>query len=248
MGEAERLAQTLDALKAAHFDAAGSAGDYAALARSRERAELAAALSALEGVDPKRLSIPCQTAVWLNAYNAGVLRDHAELGGGGFFARSRLRIAGHAWSLDDIEHGLLRGNVAKPGSLMAPMKKSDPRLAFTPPAYEERVHFGMHSGSRSSPPLRVFRGTTLEADLDQAVREYLRATARVEDEEFRVKVRLPKILDWYAEDFGGKNGVLKFVLAQLGDEVAELVDRREGRVKVKYLEFDWTLNQRAEGS
>jgi hypothetical protein len=244
MGEGERLAQALEALKATHFDAAGSAGDYAALARSRERAELAAALSALEGVDPKRLSIPWQTAFWLNAYNAGVLRDHAEIGGGGFFARQRLRIAGHAWALDDIEHGLLRGNVAKPGSLMAPMKKSDPRLAFVPPAYEERVHFALHCGSRSSPPLRVFRGTTLEADLDGAVRDYLSATVRVEDEEFRVKLRLPKILDWYAGDFGGRSGVLRFVLGRLDDEVADLVDRRAGRVKVKFFDFDWTLNQR----
>jgi hypothetical protein len=102
----------------------------------------------------------------------------------------------------------------------------------------------MHNGCRSSPPLRVYRGTTLEADLERAAQDYLRTTVRVKDEEFRVKLRLPKIFDWYSEDFGGKSGVLQFVLERLDHDVADLVDWRQGRVKFMYLDFDWTLNQR----
>jgi hypothetical protein len=242
MGEEDRLAQALEAVRAAHFDAAGTACDYAALADSRERRELVSCLAELEGFDSKRLSIPAQTALWLNAYNACVLRDAAELGSGGFFERQRARIAGHDWSLDDIEHGLLRGNVPKYGALRAPMRKSDPRLAYMPITFDERVHFAMFSGCRSSPPLRELHGGRLDAELEAAARDYVRRTVRVKDEGARIKV--PKMFHWYAEDFGGEDGVLEFVVARLDDASVEMVDRRQGNVRLKYLEFDWTLNQR----
>jgi hypothetical protein len=236
------LAQALEAVKAAHFDAAGTACDYAALARSRGRDELAASLASLERFDPKMLSIPGQTAFWLNAYNACVLRDPAELGVEGFFERRRVRIAGHDWSLDDIEHGLLRGNVPKYGSLRAPMRKTDPRLAFVPVAYDERMHFAMYSACRSSPPLRVLHGGGLDAELEAAARDYVRATVRVKDEGARLKV--PRIFHWYADDFGGEGGVLEFVVARLDEASVELIDRRRGSVRLKYHDFDWTPNQR----
>jgi hypothetical protein len=242
MGEEDRLAQALEAVRAAYFDAAGSACDYAALAASRERGQLASCLAALAGFDPKGLHIPAQTAFWLNAYNACVLRDAAELGAGGFFERTRAQVAGHGWSLDDIEHGLLRGNVPKHAAFSAPMKKSDPRLAYMPITFDERVHFAMFSGCRSSPPLRVLRAASLDTELEAAARDYIRATVRVKDEGARVKV--PKIFQWYADDFGGEDGVLEFVTARLDEEWVEMIDRRQGSVRLKYLDFDWTLNRR----
>jgi hypothetical protein len=242
MGENDRLAQALEAVRAAHFDARGTACDYAALAGSDERGELASCLAALEGFDPNKLHIPAQTALWLNAYNACVLRDAAELGSESFFERERLRIAGCAWSLDDIEHGLLRGNVPKYGSFGAPMRKSDPRLGYAPLVFDERVHFAMYSGCRSSPPLRVLHGSRLDAELEAAARDYVRSTVRVKDEGARIKV--PKLFHWYADDFGGEGGVLEFVVARLDEASVELVDRRQGSVRLKYHDFDWTLNQR----
>lgn len=242
MGAESLLAQALEAVKAAHFDAAGAACDYAALAGSRERGQLAACLDSLAGFDPKNLRIPAQTAFWLNAYNALVLRDAAELGMRDFFERQRARVAGHAWSLDDIEHGLLRGNVPKYGHLRAPMQRSDPRLAHAPLAFDERIHFALYSACRSSAPLRVLHGESLDAELEAAARDYLRATVRVKDEGARVKV--PKIFHWYADDFGGESGALEFVVARLDEASVEVIDRRQGSVRLKYYEFDWTLNQR----
>lgn len=244
MGEESLLAQALEAVKAAHCDAGGGVCDYAALAVSRERGHLAACLGSLAGLDPRKLRIPAQTAFWLNVYNACVLRDAAELELDDFFERQRARVAGHAWSLDDIEHGLLRGNAPKYGRFGAPMTKSDPRLAFVPLAYDERMHFAMYSACRSSPPLRAFHGDTLEAELEAAACEYLRANARVKDDGSKVKMTLPKIFDWYGEDFGGASGVLEFVVARLDEAWAELVDLRQGRVKFKYHDFDWSLNQK----
>ena len=223
------LAQSLEELKA-HFDAHG-AWDIGALVASSAHGRLAAALAGLAEADPRRMRIPAQIAFWLNVYNAAVVRDLLEFETGEFFARPRLRIAGHAWSLDDIEHGLLRGD----------LKKSDPRLALAPVTFDERVYFGLHRACRSSPPLRVFHAERIEAQLEDAAREFVRATVRVKDEGAKVKV--PRLFQWYSEDFGGADGVLEFVVARLDDEAVELIDRRQGRVKLKYLDHDWTLNR-----
>ena len=53
-------------------------------------------------------------------------------------------------------------------------------------------------------------------------------------------------MHWYGRDFGGESGVLEFVLARLEDDAAiELVDRRQGLVKLRYADFDWALNDQA---
>ena len=54
----------------------------------------------------------------------------------------------------------------------------------------------------------------------------------------------PKLLHWYAKDFGGENGVLAFVLGRLDDASVDLADRHLGREKLKYADFDWRLNRR----
>ena len=244
----EALAQALEAVRRGHFDASGTACDYAALARSPERARLASALSALAGFDPRRATIPVSIGFWLNAYNACVLAGVLESGAGrsvrdtaDFFERERVRIAGLGFSLDDIEHGLLRGNVHKPGKLRGPMAKDDPRLAFTPLIYDERMHFALYSACRSSPALRAFHPGGLERELEDAAAGYVRRSVRVE--QGGAVLVVPKLFDWFASDFGGENGVLEFVLARLDDDAAiEMIDRREGRVKLRYAEFDWTLN------
>ena len=65
---------------------------------------------------------------------------------------------------------------------------------------------------------------------------------RVEDAGARVV--LPRQFYWYADDFGGEQSALEFALARLDEDIVELVDRRRGRVKIRYAEFDWTLNRR----
>ena len=249
-GQDRQLAGALQAAKAAHFDADGAVCDYAALAASRERGRLAACLADLEAFDPKRVRIPAQTAFWVNVFNAGVLRDVPELELADsvrdveeFFERPRLRIGGQLYSLDDVEHGLLRGNLPKYGRSRPPMPRDDPRLAYVPIAYDERIHFAMHSASRSSPPLRVFDGGQLDTQFEEAATWYVRHSVRIEAA--GALVVIPRLLRWYAADFGGERGLVEFVLTHIDDDAAvDMVDRRRGRVKLQYADFDWTLNRR----
>jgi hypothetical protein len=249
MTDAEELREALDGLRAAHFDAAGTACDYAGLGASPEKRRLAETLAALQAFDPKRVRIAAQTAFWLNVFNAIVVRDAAELAQTRgpreverFFESPRAKIGGLAYSLDDIEHGLLRGNVPKFGGLRAPLRQDDPRRAFTPLAYDERMHFGLYCACRSSPPLRAFDGGQLDEQLEQATEGYLRREVRVEQQ--GAVVILPRQFYWYAADFGDEGDTLAFAISRLDDDVADLVDRRRGKVKIRYADFDWRLNER----
>jgi hypothetical protein len=243
------LAETLEAVRSAHFDADGTVCDYAALHASREHGRLAACLSGLDSFDPKRVRLGAQTAFWINVFNAGVLRDAAELellsgerDREAFFERARLKVSGQPFSLDDIYHGLLRGNLPKHGHLRSPMSRSDPRLAYMPIAFDERMHLALHTAARSSPALWVFKGGKLDVQLEEATQSYIQRTARVEREGARVVA--PKLLQWYAQDFGGENGVRAFVLSRLDDASVDLAERHRGREKLKYADFDWRLNRR----
>jgi hypothetical protein len=245
----QQLAEALGAVRSAHFDAGGTACDYTAFTASREHGRLAACLSGLDSFDPKQVRFGAQTAFWINVFNAGVLRDCAELAllaserdREAFFERPRLKVAGHAFSLDDIYHGLLRGNLPKHGHLRAPMSRTDPRLAYMPIAFDERMHLALHTAARSSPALRSFDPGKLDVQLEQAAADYIQRTSRVERDGTRVVA--PKLLHWYAKDFGGETGVLAFVLGRLDDASVDLADRHLGREKLKYEDFDWRLNGR----
>ena len=247
------LEEALQAARSAYFDAEGLSCDYAGLAASPEHGRIAARLAGLAAFDPKRVRIPAQTAFWLNVFNAVVLRDAAELAAAasvrevqGFFEHRRLRVGGLDYSLDDIEHGLLRGNVPKFGRLRAPMPRDDARLAHMPLAYDERMHFAMYCAARSSPPFRVYDGGKLDVQLEEATAHYLRRHVRVEKD--GALVVLPRQFYWYPDDFGGERSALEFALARLDEELVEPVDRRRGRVKIRYAEFDWTLNRKGAAS
>lgn len=250
MDSGTQLVEAIDAVKAAHFDAEGQACDYAALAASPERGRLAALLGDLQAIDMKRLRIPAQTAFWINVFNATVLRDAIELAYAGgvreveaFFERPRIAIGGLAYSLDDVQHGLLRGNLPKHGRLRAPMSRDDPRLAFMPLAFDERIHFALFSAARSSPALRAFEAGALEGQLDAAAGAYVRRTVRIEQD--GAVVVLPRQFRWYPGDFGDARGIIDFVAAWLEEDVVAAIDRRRGRVKLHYAEFDWTLNRKS---
>jgi hypothetical protein len=247
VNEDEALQEALAAALGAQFDA-GGVRDFGVLCTSAEHARVVSAIAGLADVDFKRVRIAAQTAFWLNVFNALVVRDIAELAQAetvkdveAFFEEPRVRVAGFGYSLDDIEHGLLRGNVPKFGAKRSPMQRDDPRLAHTPLTYDERLHFGLYSAGRSSPPLRVFDGGRVDHDLEAAAAAYLRREVRVEQE--GGLVILPRQFYWYREDFGGEQAALGFALARLDDEAVDKVDARRGRVKVRYADFDWTLER-----
>ena len=136
----------------------------------------------LAGVDPVAITGQhARVAFWLNVYNALLRAELAERPRAGSLLRHRRLFGTAAWqvgdhrlTLDEIEHGLLRGNARPPYRLRPLMRGADPRLAAAPPEADPRVHFALNCGARSCPLVRPYDAAGLDEALETATRDYLR--------------------------------------------------------------------------
>jgi hypothetical protein len=216
----------------------GGLVDYAALKRDG-RPALQAYLQALEAVERAELeSWPRadQLAFWIDAYNAYTVKlvlDHHPVRSirsiglftGAAFRRKFIpleRAAGARLSLDDIEHHILRERFRDP-----------------------RVHFALVCASRSCPVLRAeaYRGPELEAQLDDAARTFLRDPARNRYDPVARTLFLSSIFTWFRRDFEAAAGSLPAFVARYADPATARALRGPG-VKVVFLDYDWSLNER----
>jgi hypothetical protein len=226
-----------------HWNESGSASsvDYAGFAR--QRAALGGYLDGLAGVSEAQFQewSPAQRQAFLiNAYNAHtvalILTAHPGIESikelGSWFRspwkRPVATLLGKQRSLDDIEHGLLRG---------------------APDFAEPRIHFAVNCASIGCPALRheAFVAEQLDQQLEDQTQRFLadRTRNRLRDEA-PVLAEVSAIFDWYAADFGGSAGVGRF-LARHADSLAASAAQtnalREGRFKLRALDYDWALNE-----
>lgn len=222
--------------------------DYAAL--KRERGALETYLREIAAIDAPtvaRWTRAEQLAYWLNAYNAFVLAtivDHYPIQRGswvgiafpansiwqipGAFKEQRFSAGGRRVSLDDIEHAIIR-----------------------PGFHEPRVHMALVCAARSCPDLRSepYRAADLEAQLDDQTRRFIADSRKgVRFDVSGTEVHLSRIFKWFAEDFAMLGvgepaaGVLEFV-ARYSVEPARAAALRSGKLHLRYLDYDWTLNE-----
>jgi len=227
----------------------GGLVDYEGLEQHPEQLE--SYLAELSAVTPEELSAAsreARLALWINAYNACALKlviDHYPIRGAGFpaslvrslkgvpgnsirqisdtWSREFCDVAGKERSLDEIEHEILR------------------------PMGEPRIHFAVNCASRSCPVLapEAYTAGALDEQLDAAVLRLVGDAAHYSLERGdRATLRLNKVLDWYEDDFGGKEGVVAFLLPYLPANDREYI-AGHGPAAVEYFDYDWTLNDTA---
>lgn len=170
---------------------------------------------------------------WINAYNAFYqhIRLTQSLEKPKIFSKKVCRIAGMQYSMDDIEHGILRryrykyslGYFANP--FAAGIIKE---LAVKTIDY--RIHFALNCGANSCPPISIYKMDTIDARLDLATQEYLRQETKFDEQKYIVHV--PRLLWWFPADFGGKKGIQKMY--------AEHLNRDIRAFKIQYKAFYWT--------
>jgi hypothetical protein len=212
--------------------------DYAGWKRSGQE-DLDAYLGSLESVCRGHYdtwSRPQKLAFWINAYNAYTVRlvlNHYPLRSirdigllpdapfrEDFIPIRKLR--GDTISLNDIEHEILRKELQEP-----------------------RIHFAIVCASKSCPALRseAYRADQLEHQLDDAARVFVRDATK---NRFDVSARtlwLSSILDWFHDDFERAARSVSAYVARYADEsTARAI--RAGDVRVKHLDYDWSLNGR----
>jgi len=224
----------LDGGKASRVNYAGFAQDRAALKGYLDT------LSSVPVAEYSAWKKPEQLAFLVNSYNAFTvekiltrypdlksIRDFGSVFGNPWKDKF-FTLLGKPMTLDGIEHDTIRA----PGSF------DDPR-----------IHFAANCASIGCPMLReeAYVPDRLDRQLDEQTERFLSDRSR--NRYGGGALEVSKIFDWYKKDFtAGHRGVAS-VEQFLGKYAPLLADKpddqnaiREGKVKVKYLDYDWSLN------
>jgi hypothetical protein len=203
-------------------------------------------------------------AFWINAYNGLTLKviiDHYPIKSG-FFSRLaypansirqisgvwdkiQFRVMGRKLTLNEIEHGVLRGQ--------------NKELVETYGAlYEPRIHMALVCAAMSCPTLRhePYIGDKLDEQLDDQSKRFLSNPTKFRIDRAAGKIYLSSIFKWFGGDFlqkykpekgfdsGGsdaKAAVLNYVSRYLSENDAAYL--REEKYSIEYLDYDWSLNE-----
>lgn len=241
---AERLQSATLAALGVHTGNDGRV-DYDRLATSRELAEAAGIAGALAAISLDGLaSRAARLAFWLNVYNALVLHGIVRLGVRtsvlrvwNFFGRVSYRVGGHVLSLDDIEHGVLRGNRRRKLPPLRPFGRRDPRLALmvTPP--DPRYHCAITCGAASCPPVGVYRAADVDAQLDLAARSFVNQAVTLAG----ARLCCSRIFRWYRDDFEAAGGLRAFLLRHLDEGPVRAALTAGATPCAQFHPYRWTL-------
>ncbi len=226
----------------------GSCFDYDALGRSIEGRDLLSLyLDQLFRQDLSSIdSRADRVALWVNAYNAitvfGVTgaRDanpdfRVDDGGFEFFRNAQWDVGGMRLSLDQIEHGILRGDaqhdsvtsITDPEVLAQIAAEAEAVAPFDP-----RLHFAINCASRSCPDLRpgAYTGKDLELQLAEQTERFLMDPTKGAGPN-----GISALFDWFRQDF------------EAVAPVGELIEMwrpggLDGVAVDTYLQYDWAPN------
>ncbi len=203
--------------------------DYAGFKKDEKK--LDRYLKLFESTDVHKLSRDDQMAFYVNAYNAWTIKlilsgypgveSIKDLGGffSGPWKKKFVNLNGKVVTLDHVEHDILRPTFKDP-----------------------RVHFAVNCASKSCPPLiaEPYDGSRLDEQLDRSTREFINDPKN--NYLAGDKLYVSSIFKWFSEDFN--DNVIGFFIKYADEPLRKQLQARQGLIKVKYLDYDWSLNGR----
>mgnify|MGYP000023507061 CR=1 FL=1 len=162
-------------------------------------------------------------AFWANAYNAYTLKQILE----NYPVKSIMdikkkekdawnipfaKVGGKTYTLNQIEHDVLRKNFNDP-----------------------KIHVAVNCASGSCPQLGNFAFTedNYETKTKELMKKFINDTTR--NKISKKKVQLSEIFNWYKGDFTKKGSLIDYLNKYSDTEI-------KANAKISYLKYDWTLN------
>lgn len=176
-------------------------------------------------------------AFWINAYNACVLAGVSKAypissvteiaPAFGFFKIYRFVVGGRRFTLDQIEHEIIRKQFADP-----------------------RIHAAINCAALSCPRLlnEAFTPNKLDGQLNSVMQDMIRNPMHVQINRETGVVNLSAIFDWFSSDFTSYvkarevgETVLDYVSLFLSkDDILYLQNHPD--LQIVFLDYDWSLN------
>lgn len=168
-------------------------------------------------------------AYWINAYNAFTVKlivDNYPLESikdlnptiaiptvSTVWTKKWFQIGGEDFSLDRIEHKILRKDFEEP-----------------------RIHFAVNCASFSCPPLRAeaYVGSQVDAQLDEQARRFINDSVR--NKISKDKIEISQIFSWFKGDFTEGQSLIEFLNRYSKVKIDSGAD-------VDHMDYDWSLNE-----
>lgn len=218
-------------------------------------------------------------AFWLNMYNCIVIHALIEYGQynknklSDFFSRVGYRFKNNvSFTLDHIEHGLLRKNAIHPSSKLRYIPDKDARSVCILGFLDARIHFALNCGAKSCPAIRVYTCRNIRLALKLAAHNYCTNNITIKNHlnlsNDSPIISLPKLFLWYRKDFINNNENVGSGSGSQNEEVDLLIwiksnikknqdcyddsnlytilDRiisERKRFVLEYKEYDWSINE-----
>lgn len=169
---------------------------------------------------------------WINIYNSyfQILAVREKKTKPEIFSQKLISIAEKFFSLDDIEHGILRKYRWKYSLGYLPQffpSKIIKQLSVSKIDY--RIHFALNCGAKSCPPIAFYQYDFLDKQLETATLSFL--STETEIDSIKKEVIVTKIMQWFKADFGGTKGIKSILSKYLKKDFLEYT--------IQFKNYDW---------
>lgn len=149
---------------------------------------------------------------WINLYNSHyqIHAGEQQMKPPKIFSEKAIQFAVVLFSLDDVEHGILRRYRSKYS--LGNLPQWFPRKIIWQLAVEKidcRIHFALNCGAKSCPPIAFYKYDKIDEQLDVATRSFLKSETGFDDQNKTVYVT--KIMQWFKSAFWRHRGNTKLV-------------------------------------
>lgn len=221
--------------------------DYQSITKDpKDLNDYLASLMAVRELDIRQWPREETLAFWLNAYHAVLIKLAVE----NYPVTSVQKIPSF-WDIALFHFG-------KRSKTQTQYSLNDIRVKNLIGVYhDEKIHLALSVAAKGGPKLmpEAFTGPKVEGQLFLLTRKFVADPAYVDITPGQKKIRISKIFKWYAKDFKldfgtpeprgkfseGDNAVLSFLAYYLEDE-AKGEYLQQGKYKIEYPPFDWSLN------
>lgn len=194
----------------------------------------------LSNVDPTRMNCDERLAFWINLYNALIMHAFLAYGVPGndiklfsLMQKACYMVGGQSFSAAEIEFVILKmkNPAHRPQiSLMLALHKfrvTEEHKKYSVDDPEPMVLFALSSGMFSSPAVRIFSSENVRQELQESMRDYIRASVGIND---KGKLTVPALLQSYAKGTVEDSLLADWICRQLTPgQVAAIQDTTSSR-------------------
>jgi len=244
-------------LKGKYMNEDGSRVDYFKMSESELFLQYSSEVAKLKFLHPEKLSENRRKSLFINIYNSltihamvfqsckGQIPD-SPIKVGGFWKIHAYNIGGLVYTLDQMEHGVLRANKGHPSAGKAEFELSDPRTEVCLTKVDPRVHFALNCGALSCPPIRIYTEDKINSQLDLATSSFLSQEVSISKKENgSFEIRVSKLFLWYGRDFCGgdsQSDLLSWIISNLGPNKLNLEEIVAAGFEIIYRDYNWASN------